>query len=99
MKDAVPHFNGGCTLSDFAKGLLLTNHHCGYSQIQSHSSVEKRLFSRWFWAYKMEDELPNEGLTVMVVKIEDVTTQILEGTATLANEGDKQKKFKKTSPD
>jgi hypothetical protein len=48
----------------------------------------------------MEDELPNEGLTVtFMVKIEDVTTQILEGTATLANEGDKQKKFKKTSPD
>jgi hypothetical protein len=50
-------------LEVISPGLLLTNHHCGYSQIQSHSSVE-RLFSRWFWAYKMEDELPNEGLTV-----------------------------------
>ena len=41
LKDAIGHFNGGCTsevISD--KGLLLTNHHCGFSQIQSHSSLE-----------------------------------------------------------
>lgn len=95
MKDAVPHFNGGCTSEVISpKGLLLTNHHCGYSQIQSHSSVDKDYLADGFWAYKMEDELPNENLTVtFMVKIEDVTTQILEGTATLANEGDKQKKI------
>ncbi|WP_158729524.1 MULTISPECIES: S46 family peptidase [unclassified Flavobacterium] len=95
MKDAVPHFNGGCTSEVISpKGLLLTNHHCGYSQIQSHSSVDKDYLADGFWAYKMEDELPNENLTVtFMVKIEDVTTQILEGTASISNEADKQKKI------
>jgi hypothetical protein len=95
MKDAVPHFNGGCTSEVISpKGLILTNHHCGYSQIQSHSSVEHDYLTDGFWAYKMEDELPNEGLTVtFMVKIEDVTTLVLEGTASLASEAEKQKKI------
>lgn len=95
MKDAVPHFNGGCTSEVISpKGLILTNHHCGYSQIQSHSSVEHDYLTDGFWAYKMEDELPNEGLTVtFMVKIEDVTTLVLEGTASLTNEAEKQKKI------
>ncbi|HSN48480.1 MAG TPA: S46 family peptidase [Flavobacterium sp.] len=95
LKDAVPHFNGGCTSEVISpKGLILTNHHCGYSQIQSHSSVEHDYLTDGFWAYKMEDELPNEGLTVtFMVKIEDVTKQVLEGTSSLTNEVDKQKKI------
>ena len=95
MKDAVPHFNGGCTSEVISpKGLLLTNHHCGYSQIQSHSSVDKDYLADGFWAYKMEDELPNEGLTVtFMVKIEDVTTQVLDETATISSESEKQKKI------
>ena len=41
IKDAVPQFNGGCTAEMISpKGLLLTNHHCGFGQIQEHSSVE-----------------------------------------------------------
>ncbi|MCK8142115.1 S46 family peptidase [Flavobacterium sp. I-SCBP12n] len=95
MKDAVPHFNGGCTSEVISpKGLILTNHHCGYSQIQSHSTVDHDYLADGFWAYKMEDELPNEGLTVtFIVKIEDVTTAVLNGTATLTNEAEKQKKI------
>ncbi|RYJ52821.1 S46 family peptidase [Flavobacterium petrolei] len=95
MKDAVPHFNGGCTSEVISpKGLILTNHHCGFSQIQSHSTVDHDYLTDGFWAYKMEDELPNEGLTVtFMVKIEDVTTAVLEGTATLTNEAAKQKKI------
>jgi len=81
LKDAVPHFNGGCTSEVISpKGLILTNHHCGFSQIQAHSSVEHDYLTDGFWAYKMEDELPNEGLTVtFIVKIEDVTKQVLVG--------------------
>ena len=42
LKDAIGHFNGGCTSEVISpKGLILTNHHCGFSQIQSHSSLEK----------------------------------------------------------
>ena len=95
IKDAVPHFNGGCTSEVISpKGLILTNHHCGYSQIQSHSNVEHDYLNDGFWAYKMEDELPNENLTVtFIVKIEDVTTAVLNGTATLTNEAEKQKKI------
>ncbi|RTZ02781.1 S46 family peptidase [Flavobacterium sp. RSP49] len=95
IKDAVPHFNGGCTAEVISpKGLILTNHHCGFSQIQSHSTVDHDCLTDGFWAYKMEDELPNEGLTVtFMVKIEDVTTSILEGTASLSSEAEKQKKI------
>lgn len=95
LKDAVPHFNGGCTSEVISpKGLILTNHHCGYSQIQSHSTVEKDYLTDGFWAYKMEDELVNENLYVtFIVKIEDVTAAVLEGTATLTNEAQKQAKI------
>jgi hypothetical protein len=95
LKDAVPHFNGGCTSEVISpKGLILTNHHCGFSQIQSHSTVDHDYLTDGFWAYKMEDELPNENLTVtFIVKIEDVTTSVLQGTATLNSESEKQKKI------
>lgn len=95
LKDAVPQFNGGCTaevISD--KGLILTNHHCGFDIIQNHSTVEHDYLQNGFWAYKMEDELVNKDLEVtFVVRIEDVTAAITEGTATLASEADKQKKI------
>lgn len=95
LKDAVPQFDGGCTaevISD--KGLILTNHHCGFGAIQDHSSVEHDYLRDGFWAYKMEDELTNPNMTVMfVVRIEDVTTKVLEGVATLASEAEKQKKI------
>ena len=95
LKDAVPHFNGGCTSEVISpKGLILTNHHCGFSQIQSHSSVEHDYLTDGFWAYKMEDELPNENLVVtFIVRIEDVTTKVLEGTTNLTSEAEKQKKI------
>ncbi|MDR6966319.1 hypothetical protein J2X31_000312 [Flavobacterium arsenatis] len=94
LKDAVPHFNGGCTSEVISpKGLLLTNHHCGFDEIQSHSSLENDYITDGFWALKMEDELPNKDLVVtFIVKIEDVTTQVLEGTQELL-EADKQKKI------
>ena len=95
LKDAVPHFNGGCTSEVISpKGLLLTNHHCGFDAIQNHSSVEHDYLTNGFWAYKMEEELPNEGMVVtFIVKIEDVTTKVLEGTASLTSEAEKQKKI------
>jgi len=95
LKDAVPHFNGGCTSEVISpKGLILTNHHCGFSQIQSHSSVDHDYLTDGFWAYKMEDELPNENLEVtFIVRIEDVTTKVLEGTTNLTSEAEKQKKI------
>ena len=95
LKDAVPHFNGGCTSEVISpKGLLLTNHHCGYGEIQAHSTVENDYLTDGFWAMKMEDELPNKDLEVtFIVKIEDVTTQILNGVDALNTESAKQKKI------
>lgn len=95
LKDAVPQFDGGCTaevISD--KGLILTNHHCGFDNIQSHSTLENDYLTNGFWAYKMEEELPNKDLYVtFVIRIEDVTKKVLEGTGTLATEAEKQKKI------
>lgn len=95
IKDAVPQFDKKCTaevISD--KGLILTNHHCGYDAIQKHSSVEHDILTDGFWAYKMEDELPNKGMIVsFVVRIEDITTKVLEGTESMVSEGEKQKKI------
>lgn len=95
IKDAVPQFNGGCTGEMISpKGLLLTNHHCGFDQIQAHSSVEHDYITDGFWAMKMDEELPNPGTVVtFIVKIEDVTAQVLNGVASLATESEKQKKI------
>jgi hypothetical protein len=95
IKDAVPQFNGGCTSEVISpKGLILTNHHCGFEAIQNQSSVEHDYLTDGFWAYKMADELPNKDLEVtFIVSINDVTTQILDGVATLSSEAEKQKKI------
>jgi len=85
IKDAVVQFNGGCTAEIISpKGLLLTNHHCGYGQIQAHSTVQNDLLSNGFWAKNMGTELPNPGVTVdFIVDIKEVTNKILEGTDNL----------------
>ena len=81
LKDAVVRFGRGCTgnlVSD--RGLLLTNHHCGYGQIQAHSSVDRDYLTDGFWAMSPAEELPNPGLTVSVlVRMDDVTDRVLGG--------------------
>lgn len=80
LKDAVVIFGSGCTASFVSdEGLLLTNHHCGYSQIQQHSSLENDYLTNGFWAMSREKELPNSGLTVTLIdKIEDVTEYVFK---------------------
>ncbi|NLN30265.1 MAG: S46 family peptidase [Bacteroidales bacterium] len=80
LKDAIVSFmDGGCTGELVsAEGLMLTNHHCGYSLIQSHSTLEHNYLRDGFWAMTREEELPNPGLSVsFLVSIEDVSDQIL----------------------
>lgn len=81
MKDAVVLFGRGCTGELISnEGLLLTNHHCGFGQIQKHSSLENDYLKNGFWAMNRGQELPNSGLTVtFIVSVEDVTEQILKG--------------------
>ena len=82
LKDAIMHFGGGCTAELVSnKGLLLTNHHCGLSQVQYHSTLEKDYLKNGFWAKNFNDELRNSDLTATrIVRIEDVTAQVLDGT-------------------
>ena len=79
LKDAVVIFGRGCTAEIVSpEGLLLTNHHCGYGQIQNHSTVEHDYLSNGFWAMSKEEELPNPGLSVtFLIRIEDVTGRVL----------------------
>ena len=95
IKDAIIHFDGGCTSEIISpKGLLLTNHHCGYGEIQSHSTVEHDYLQDGFWAMSMDQELPNPGMVAtLIVSIHDVTNTVLEGVAQLSSETDKQKKI------
>ncbi|PHS03926.1 MAG: serine protease [Kordia sp.] len=83
LKDAIVHFNGGCTAEVISsKGLLLTNHHCGFGQIQSHSSVEEDYLKDGFWAMSLDEELPNKNLEVtFIISIEDVTKTVLNGVS------------------
>ena len=85
IKDAVVQFNGGCTAEIISpQGLLLTNHHCGYGQIQKHSSVENDYLSDGFWAKNQNGELPNPGVTVdFIADIKEVTNEALAGTQNL----------------
>ena len=80
LKDAIVHFGGGCTAEVVSKeGLILTNHHCGYGQIQQHSSLENNLLKNGFWAMSKDQELTNPGLTAtFIVSIEDVTDLVLQ---------------------
>tara|TARA_Y100000589_G_scaffold325145_1_gene362549 strand:+ start:8451 stop:10568 length:2118 start_codon:yes stop_codon:yes gene_type:complete len=93
LKDAIVHFGGGCTAEVVSKeGLILTNHHCGYGQIQQHSSPENNLLKNGFWAMKKSEELKNPGLTAtFIVRIEDVTSAVEKGVLKSMTEIEKQK--------
>ena len=81
LKDAVVLFGSGCTGEIVSRdGLLFTNHHCGFSQIQRHSSVEHDDLKDGFWAMSRSEELPNPGLTVSFLeRMDDVTDVVLRG--------------------
>ena len=93
IKDAIVQFGGGCTgevVSD--QGLLLTNHHCGYGQIQKHSTLDHDYLTKGFWATSLSEELPNPGLTVtFLVRMEDVTIKTLQGLKAGMTEAERSK--------
>ena len=99
LKDAVVLFGSGCTGELVSgEGLLFTNHHCGYSYIQKHSSVERDYLKDGFWALTRADELPNPGLTVKFLeRMEDVTAAVLKGYRTKMTEEKRQELVKKNS--
>jgi hypothetical protein len=99
LKDAVVVFGGGCTgeiISD--EGLLLTNMHCGYGQVQAHSTVDNDLLKNGFTAATLEDELPNPGLTVMFLqRVEDVTDEVLQHVTADMTEAEREKAITRQS--
>ena len=99
LKDAVVLFGRGCTGELVsAEGLLITNHHCGYGQIQKHSSVEHDYLRDGFWAMTRDEELPNKGLTVSFLeRMEDVTPLILKGVTDKMSEAERVKIVSKNS--
>ncbi len=92
LKDAIVSFGGFCTaevISD--KGLLLTNHHCGFDAIQNHSSLQNNFIRDGFWAYNNGQELQNPGLfATFIVSIEEVTITVLNGVTANMSERERQ---------
>ncbi len=87
LKDAVVIFGSGCTGELISnEGLLITNYHCGYRQVQSHSSIENDILTNGYWAMNKDEELPNPGLSVRFLEyMKDVTSEVLEGTEGLSD--------------
>jgi hypothetical protein len=98
MKDAIVIFGRGCTGEIISNdGLLITNHHCGYRQIQSHSTVENDYLTNGFWAMNKSEELQNPGLTVSFLEyMEDVTDKVYEKTEGLSEEEKNKQKQRNT---
>ncbi|MEM1000570.1 MAG: S46 family peptidase [Bacteroidota bacterium] len=91
IKDAIVQMGGFCTGEIVSpKGLMFTNHHCGYDAIATHSTVENDYLTDGFWAKSFSEEIPTEGLTVkFLVRIEDVTEPIMNAKAG-AEEGNEE---------
>ena len=92
LKDAIVSFGGFCTGEVISsKGLLLTNHHCGFDVIQNHSTLDRNYIRDGFWAKNNAEELVNPGLYVtFIVRIEDVSKQVLNGVTREMSERDRQ---------
>ncbi len=92
LKDAIVSFNGGCTGEVISsKGLILTNHHCGFDAIQNHSTLERNYIRDGFWAANYGEEIPNQGMFVtFIIRIEDVTKQALNGVTPSMAESERQ---------
>ena len=99
IKDAIVQFGGGCTGEIISpEGLLLTNHHCGLSYVQKHSSIEHDYLTDGFWAKSKGEELPNAGLSVLFLnKVEDVTDAVLKGVTAETSEAKRQELIAKNS--
>lgn len=96
IKDAVVLFGGGCTGEVVSpQGLLLTNHHCGYSQIAAHSTLENNILENGFYARNRSEELINPSLSVTFIKrIEEVTDQVLKGVKPSMKAEERAKKIR-----
>jgi hypothetical protein len=91
LKDAIVSFGGFCTGEIISsKGLVLTNHHCGFDAIQNHSTLEKNYIRDGFWSKTNAEEIPNKGLfATFIVRIDDVSTAALAGITSNMTEAER----------
>jgi hypothetical protein len=74
-----------------SKGLVLTNHHCGFDAIQNHSTLEHNYIRDGFWARNNGEEIPNPGLFVtFIVRIDEVTKEVMKGIPAQTDEKTRQ---------
>ncbi|MCU0358983.1 MAG: S46 family peptidase, partial [Cyclobacteriaceae bacterium] len=92
LKDAIVSFGGFCTGEVISsQGLVLTNHHCGFGAIQSHTTLQDNYIDNGFWAMRKSEELSNPSLFVtFIVRIEDVTAAALRGVTASMSERERQ---------
>lgn len=97
VKDAICQFGGGCTAEVISpEGLLLTNHHCGFDAIQSHSTLEHNYVEDGFWAQTKAEELPCPGLTALfIVRMENITALALQNVVDGMGDRDRQAQIDK----
>jgi len=92
LKDAIVSFGGFCTgeiVSD--KGLVLTNHHCGFDAVQNHSSLDHNYIRDGFWAKNYGEELPNQGLFVtFIIRVDEVSKEAFKGVTGAMSESERQ---------
>ncbi len=92
LKDAIIIFGGGCTgeiVSD--KGLIFTNHHCGYGAIASASSVTNNYLRDGFYAKNFGEEIRTNLSVQFLLKIKDVTNEVLDSLGSLEGSARSQK--------
>jgi hypothetical protein len=99
LKDAIVNFGNFCTAEVISpKGLILTNHHCGYGAIQSHSTEENNILENGFWAYSHEEEIPSPGLSAtFLIRMDDVTERVLAAVTPDMTESERSAAVRKVS--
>jgi hypothetical protein len=101
VKDAIVSLGGFCTGEIISsKGLMLTNHHCGYDAIRENSTPENDYLTDGFWAKNYGEEKPIPGLTAsIVVRIEDVTKAVKKKLHDGMTESERQTAIEEISND
>jgi hypothetical protein len=97
LKDAIVSFGGFCTAEVISEeGLILTNHHCGYNAIQSHTTLQNNYLANGFWAMDKKAELSNPTLfATFIIRIDEVTEQVLAGVNESMTEAQRQSQIDK----
>ena len=100
LKDAIVSLNGGgCTAEMISSnGLMLTNHHCAFGSIQTHSTLENDYLKDGFWAMSNAEELKNDDVTAtFLISIEDVSERINSSLNNQMSEDERRAKIAEIS--